>query len=283
MAFRAAREKAGNRIAVLVIDNLEAIFDKAELMEELGNIILLLDDPDYAKYNIKILIVGVPAEVVEYYQRTHNLETISNRLKEIPAVTGMNWGQIEDFVRRGFVGQLKVKLTAEQIAQIGKHVESVTLGIAQRLHEYCELLAYNIQDSDWVYDSSLLQNANEKFLATCLRKAYAVVDSSMNERKTKTGRRNQILYALGKIKVTEFDAPQIEKIVRAEFPISTKGIALAVGQMLSDLVSGEAPLLRRASKGSNFRFADPRYLMCIRVMLRKALEGEKVFKATFRR
>ncbi len=282
-AFKAAREKAGSGIAVLVIDNLEAIFGKPDLMEELGNIVLLLDDPDYAIHKIKILLVGVPAEVVEYYQRIDNLETVSNRLQEIPAVTGMNWGQIDDFVRRGFVGQLKVKLAAEEVTLIAKHVENVTLGIAQRLHEYCEILAYNIQDSEWLFDRSLLQSADQKFLATCLKKAYAVVDSSMNERKTKAGRRNQVLFALGNIKITEFDVPVVERIVRAEFPASTKDTTLAVGQMLSDLATGDAPLLRRASKGANFRFADPRYLMCIRVMLRKSPDGEKVLKRTFRR
>lgn len=282
-AFKVAREKAGAKIALLVIDNLEAIFGKSELMEELGNIILLLDDPDYAQYRIKILLVGVPAEVVEYYQRIENLETVSNRLKEIPSVTGMNWGQIDEFVRRGFIGQLKVKLTAEQTNLIARHVEHVTLGIAQRLHEYCELLGYNIQDSEWVFDPSLLKSADEKFLETCLKKAYAVVDGSMNERKTKAGRRNQVLFALGKINVTEFDVAEVERLVRREFPVSTNNTALAVGQMLTDLTTEDAPLLRRASKGANFRFADPRYLMCLRVMLRKSPDGEKVLKATFRR
>ena len=145
--FKKAREKAGSTFAVVVIDNLEAIFKKLDLMEELGNIILLLDDPDYAKYNVKLLIVGVPAEIVEYYQKIENLETVANRLKETPAVTALNWGQIDDFVRRGFNGQLKVGFSAEQITEVARHVENVTLGIAQRMHEYCEILAYNIEDS----------------------------------------------------------------------------------------------------------------------------------------
>ena len=282
-AFKAAREKAGSNIAVVVIDNLEAIFGKTDLMEELGNIILLLDDPDYAKYKIKLLIVGVPYGVVEYYQRIENLETIANRIKEVPSVTAMHWGQIEDFVRRGFVGQLKIKLTTEELTQIARHVGHVTLGIAQRLHEYCELLAYNIEDSEWIFDPSLLQSADQKFLASCLKKAHSVVDGSMNERRTKAGRKNQVIFALGRLNATEFDATDVEKLVREQFPISTQNVALAVGQTLSDLAKGESPLLRRASKGANYRFADPRYLMCIRVMLRKSIEGEKVSKATFRR
>ena len=282
-AFKAAREKAGGRTVVLVIDNLEAIFTKLELMEELGNVILLLDDPDYARYNIKILIVGVPYGIVEYYQQIENLETVSNRLHEIPSVQSMNWGQIEEFVRRGFVTQLRIELSDQNIEEIARHVEDVTLGIAQRLHEYCELLAYNIQDSEWKFDSSLLRIADQKFLGQCLKKAHAVVDSCMNERKTTAGRRNQVLFALGKMRRTEFDFAEVERLVRREFPLSTRGTTLAVGQMLSDLVNADPPLLRRASKGTNFRFADPRYLMCIRVMLRKSADGERVLKATFRR
>jgi len=105
----------------------------------------------------------------------------------------------------------------------------------------------------------------------------------MNERKTKAGRRNQVLFSLSKMRNSEFDLNEIEAIVRKEFPISTTNTALAVGQMLADLASGDAPLLRRASEAANYRFADPRYLMCIRVMLRKSPEGERVVKATWRR
>jgi hypothetical protein len=282
-AFKKAREKAGDAVAVVVIDNLEAIFKKADLMEELGNIILLLDDPDYATHRIKLLIVGVPAEVVEYYQRIENLETVANRLKEIPAVTGLNWGQVEDFVTRGFLNQLKIDLGAEIIATIAKYVAYVTLGIPQRLHEYCEILAFNIEDSEWRYDPGLLKKADEKFLNNSLRKAYAVLETSMNERRTKTGRRNQVLYALGKMSKTEFDAGEVESLVRSEFPVSTSNTTLAVGQMLGDLSAGDSPLLRRSAKLANYRFSDPRYLMCIRVVLQKTGDGEKVLKRTFRR
>lgn len=282
-AFKTAREKAGKRIAVVMVDNLEAMFKKPDLMEELGNIILLLDDPDYAQHRIKLLVVGVPAEVVEYYQRIDNLETVANRLTEIPPITGMNWGQIEEFVRRGFIGQLKVSFASDQVKEIAQHVENVTLGIAQRLHEYCELLAFGIQDSGWKYDSGLLEHANQKFLTNCLKKAYAVVDGCMNERKSKAGRRNQVLFALGKVKSTEFDLDSIEEIVRKEFPASTANTILAIGQMMAKLASSDAPLLRRGAKAANYRFADPRYLMCIRVILRKSQADEKVIKATWRR
>ena len=192
-AFKDARKKAGKAATILVIDNFEAIFSKPDLMEELGNIILLLDDPDYAKYDIKILIVGVPSDVIEYYQRLPNLEPVTNRLTELlPLFSLKLGGQIEDFVHRGFVGHLKVPLSTSIIRQVALHLDDVTLGIPQRLHEYCEILGHYIEDSGWVYDSSLLTDSDVKFLDSSLRKAYTVVNGCMNARKSKTGRRNQV-------------------------------------------------------------------------------------------
>jgi hypothetical protein len=282
-AFKAARDKGGNQNVVVVIDNLEAIYTKSELMEELGNIILLLDDQDYAKYKIKLLIVGVPSDVVEYYQKLAYLETVANRIQELPQVVGLNTYQIQDFVQRGFIKCLEFDLTKTQLFEMAAHIETVTLGIAQRLHEYCEILAYNIQDSGWKYDSGLLDISDHRFMIRCLKKSYAVVDCYMNDRRTKTGRRNQVIYALGKVKPTEFDVKEVEDVVRKEFPLSTDKTTLAVGQMLADLAKGEKPLLRKGTKSAFYRFADPRYLMCIRVMVKRTPGTDRIFKATFKR
>ena len=105
----------------------------------------------------------------------------------------------------------------------------------------------------------------------------------MNERKTKAGRRNQVLFSLGKINAVIFDAKLVEAAVRQHFPESTKDTVLGVSQTLSDLCSGDHVLLRKNSKIGNFRFADPRYLMCLRIMLMKTESGERVSKRVFRR
>ena len=186
-------------------------------------------------------------------------------------------------MRRGFVTQLRIPLTTSQVREIALHLDDVTLGIPQRLHEYCELLGYNIEDSESKYDSSLLPITDNKFLKTCLKKAHTVVTGCMNERKTKAGRRNQMLYALGKIRATEFDTKVVEAMLRKEFPLSTQNTTLAVGQMMTELTQGDAPLLRRAPKGYLYRFADPRYIMCIRAMLGKNPSDERVLKRTLRR
>lgn len=215
-----------------------------------------------------------------YYRRIENLETISNRLQEVPPINSLSGGQIHEFITRGFVDQLGLQLSRINVELISRHVEYVTLGIAQRIHEYCEILGHCIEDHGGTFASALFEDADRKYMHSALRKSYAVIDSFMNERKTRAGRRNQVLFSLGKISNTEFEASRVESILRHEFPESTHATTLAVGQMMADLASGDAPLLRRS--GKVYRFSDPRFLMCIRVMLRKTT-GERVLKFTFRR
>ncbi|WP_231731637.1 hypothetical protein, partial [Colwellia sp. TT2012] len=45
---------------IIVLDNLESIFNTPDLMNELADIIILLDDSRYADCNINFLIVGIP-------------------------------------------------------------------------------------------------------------------------------------------------------------------------------------------------------------------------------
>ncbi|EAT14928.1 ATP-binding protein [Desulfuromonas acetoxidans] len=282
-SFEVGRREAGNRTAVLVLDNLEAIFTKKELMTELGNILLLLDDERYAQHKIKILIVGVPANIVEYYQSIENLEPIGNRVEELFHVQSLKEEQVKIFLIKGFQEQLKVKLSDTALDEWSKHIYKSTLGIAQRLHEYCERLSYIIEDNGWEIPSHILDDADWEFSASSLYKAYSVVDKCMNERETRTARRNQVLYALGCIDQTSFDYSLVEKIVRQEFPKTTKGVSLGISQILSDLSKSEMHLLRKTAKGNAYRFTDPKYLMCIRLMLVIDKEKETISKKHLKR
>jgi len=44
-------------------------------MDELADIIILLDDTRFAKLKVKILIVGTPTGVLDYFSKTKNLGT----------------------------------------------------------------------------------------------------------------------------------------------------------------------------------------------------------------
>ena len=265
---------------MLVVDNLEAIMQSTALMQELGNVITLLDDDRYAKYKIKLLVVGVPSDVRSYFRQIANQATVANRLTEIPEVSKLKYSQVESLVRRGFE-KLQVNITEETMATWVNHINKVTLGIPQRLHEYCEELSYACEDAGWNGTTDLIHEADKKWLSGGIAQAYTMVEAVLNGRRTTAGRRNQVLYTLGQVDSESFSASDVEKSVRAIFPSSTQGKTLAVGQILADISSRDNALIKRTVKGDAYQFSDPRFLMCIRVMLEKSPDGKSVLKRDF--
>lgn len=107
---------------------------------------------------------------------------------------------------------------------------------------------------------------------------YAVIEHHMNERDTKTGRRNQALFALGRVESEYFKAQEIETKLRKAFPTSTQDTTLNVPQMLAAFSQGDRPILRRSPKGDAYTFVDPRYRMVLRAMLALSPGAERVIK-----
>lgn len=267
------RNNAGKKPAVLVFDNLEAAFTEP-LLKELADLIILCDDERYAKYKTKILIVGVPAGVKEYYYKTPHHATVANRLYELPEVARLSQSECTLLVNRGFVERLKYKVEDHTI--LSRHVAWITDRIPQMVHEYCLEAAF-IGEEQRTLVGTQLSSADDAWMSKSLYHAYAVAEEHMNERDTKAGRRNQTLYALSLVEGEQFKAPEIETLIRREFPASTQDTTLNVAQTLSQLASTERPIIRRSPKGDAYTYADPRYRMVLRSMLRKTSD-ERVEK-----
>lgn len=88
-------------------------------------------------------------------------------------------------------------------------------------------------------------------------------------------RRDQVVYTISTLKVHAFDAVSIEAVMRSVFPDAAKVKSLGVGQILRTLCGGANPLLR-TNGGGKFRFSDPRYLMCIRLVMTRVQSGHIV-------
>lgn len=253
---------------IIVLDNLEAIFSSIDLMRELADIIMLLDDPRYGSHDINLLIVGVPNNVLEYYSKIDNLDSIANRIQEIDRVGSLTIEQVSQIIEKGFK-QLKINTTEEELAEIYNHTHRVTLGIAQRIHEYCEILAYQIEDNNWKYSKSLLILADEEWLKNGFRKSYTVIESHLNSKETSVARRNQAIFVIGKIRQHSFDSNRITKLIEEEFPETIPETNMGIGNILNELASGPQPLLKKINKTRGYCVTDPRYIMCIRLMLYK--------------
>ena len=274
--FRLLRQKAGDKTAILVIDNLELIFGSEQLMKELASIITLLDDSRYAEYKVKILIVGVPSGVKDYLSTMQ--ASVANRISEISEVSSLSREEVAVLIEKGFVDLLKVRIDQGALHAWQEHIFEVTMGFAQHVQEYCEQLGYIVEDANWLATCDQLKLADMAWLKKGLSQASGIIAGLMNERETKVGRRNQILFVLGKITKRIFHVAEVEALVRDNFPASTAETTLAVGQILSELSSGDNSIIKRSAKGPTYEFKDARFAMALRVLLEKDAAREKVTK-----
>ena len=180
---------------------------------------------------------------------------------------------VKTLVERGFKNLLEINLSTEEIDTIANHIHYCTMGIAQRTQEYCERLAYKLEDNKNVFRSEILNETDLEWLKMGLRQSYTVIESNLNSKKTTIARRNQVVYCIGKINTHQFDSSKIAEKVREEFPETAKENNMGVGAILSELASSNPPLLKKNPKTNEYRLADPRYSMCIRTMLRKQNNG----------
>lgn len=264
-SFRKFRSDVGNAQAVLVLDNLESILGNTSLMNELADIIILLDDSKYSAFKIKLLIVGVPNGTLEFFATTKSMESVSNRIEELPKVTGMTIPEVTTLITMGFK-LLKISLNGQEAA-VAKHTHYLTMGVPQRVHEYCEKLAYAISDQSIGYSEEILAVADQAWLRVGLRQAYTVLEAHLNSKRTSIARKNQVIFAISTVKVHQFDAGQIANLLREKFPSKTTDSNMGIGAILGDLTSGAAPLLTKNKKANSYRVVDPRYTMCIRAAL----------------
>lgn len=282
LSLRELSRRNGQRSSVLVLENLESIFGNEKLMSEFADIVILLDDPRYAQLRIKLLVVGTPAGVLDYFSRTKNQESVANRIFELSKVENLSFDQVQELVTKGFTVELQVPLTLEQVIEISRHVYNVTMGVAQRVHEYCEQLAYLIEDANGEFLSDSLDAADWNWLVTGLRQSYAVVEANLNSRDTAVARRNQVIFAIGKLRKHHFYSSDIESIIQKEFPDTIPETNMGVGSILAELTRGDDAILVRNPKIGHYRVKDPRYTMCIRTVLYKNKESGKVSKRHFK-
>ncbi|GAJ41658.1 AAA family ATPase [Saccharococcus caldoxylosilyticus] len=275
--FKILRKKAGKKICCLIFDNLERIFENSNLMEELGDLIILLDDERYAQYEVKFIIVGVPTEIKEYFSKTRNGNSIANRITEIPEVSKLDRNQVEEFIKLGFIKELELNINEEDVKKIADHVYWVTFGIPQRLHEYCLQLCYAYEDNDWKIEDKCLTRADQFYLSSNLYSTYVKIEKLMNANETTIKRRDQVLFAIGSLDKDEFKVSEIEQIVRREFPSSTSDVQINASQILSYIAKSQEAPIKKANHGNAYIFVDPKFRMCLRIMLRKD-KNEKIEK-----
>ena len=259
-----------SRYCCLVFDNLESIVNDPAKMKELADYLILLDDPEYAKFGVRVILVGVPSGIRDYFRSVTNMASVANRLRELPPVSRLSTLQVAELVSRGF-SELGIQLGSMEgdKQKILNHIAFVTDGLPQRVHEYCFELAEVAAEQDVVTFNDLAI-ADWRWLKSSLMQAYEIVVCAMNRPSHRNGKRNKVLLALGRIDMDEFEARDVDDVVIAEFFGKANGtIRFDSSRVLRELASNRNPILVRADGSNMYRFFDSRYRMAIRACLRK--------------
>lgn len=160
-----------------------------------------VDNDDFVEYNVKLLIVGTTSGFKQFYSKAKNLDTISNRLKSLEEVKGLDLQQTRIYFAKSMINTMKLSFTQSEIDKYVKHIFKVTNGVSQRIVEYRLNLCYAIEDADgnMVY-KEIHKDANYKYLHNTLDKNVEVINRKMNSNETALQRRNQVIYTLGRMK-----------------------------------------------------------------------------------
>jgi hypothetical protein len=211
-------------------------------------------------------LVGTSGSLRDYFYQTPTLLSVANRLHELPEVARLEPEQCRTLILRGLEEILGYDFY--DVDQAQQYIAYVTDRVPQFVHEYCLVLAEFAELNGRRITREALRIADRAWLQGSLVYCYSVIESHMNVPHAKVGRRDQTLFALGMHSKEEFTANEVQEIVRREFKQSSGVADMGAAQALRDFCGG-TPLLRTGPKPGFYRFADPRYRMALRVMLRK--------------
>lgn len=264
---RIYKKLGGEKEAVLVLDNVEYISDSPERLKELNSMLMKIDSKEYSQYNVKILVVGTPNGVKKFYNNIDNLDTISNRLEEIKEVKGLeNVEKVTQFFEKTMVNQLKYQFDDKDKKKLCKYIFDITGGVPQRLHEYCLRLCYAIEDSGNVTKFEIHKKADIAYVNKSYQKYVTNISKAMNSYATDIQRRNQVLYALGKIKDNTFRTDDIKSMVKKQFSIP-ESENIQITQSLNELSNGDNAILTKMD--DRWMFSDSQYSIVLRLILEK--------------
>lgn len=277
-AMSAIRVRAGERQACLIFDNLEQVTQRTELVNEIAGYLLLVDDQRYADKDVKILLVGTSNEIRSLISQIRTSGPVANRITEIPEVSRLSEQQACDFADNGFFGLLGCEVENDSEEERKKILSTIAFysdRIPLHIQDLCFFVACNAESNGWRISAHILIEALKEWIKSSLVADVSRVQNNLNAIATKIGRRNQVLYCLGKQHKYDFNVADIEATLKSHFPISSKGVALNIAQILSDLAKSDHPVIKRNPNSNHYRFIDPKYRIVVRWLLVKLQEPDE--------
>lgn len=272
--IRLIRKRAGSKKAFLVIENLEHIVKSKEMVKELSSLLLYLDDEEYAKNDVRILLVGTPNNLRDYFNDVEETQTIINRLQEIPEVAALSRSDVFSLASKGLFKLLDNTLIEDRSKNFTEDyllnaISWFSINIPQYVHDICLEIALQAEEWDGKITNDVYVNSLRSWVQEALISENTRLEKNINSKETKHGRRNQVIFTAGVMPSNEFSNSEIEDALREHFPNSTTGKTLNISSNLIELSGGTHPIFSKTPKGNRYRFVDPKVKIMIRWMLTK--------------
>jgi len=275
------RAGAKKKKAVLVFDNFERILNKTELVEAFSNYLVLLDNPLYAKSNVKILIVGVPVDFGRFFSQVDHAHIVVNRVEELPEVDRFNDKEITKLVIMGFVNELKFNLDPNALGTLVGYISHFSDQIPQHVQALCKLFA---KDLTHIKDRTILEVDVQQSLMKSLAEWIShTMQSDYTQLKKVNHEKDPfleiVLIALGRIQKHEFEGndilDEIERMLGINVNINEKSVQAA----LKFLSKHDVGIIKETPVELIYCFSNPKHRIAIRIMTHVSnnQDGEKEY------
>lgn len=276
-------EAASGSPAYLVLDNLESAARKPEIVEEIANLILLIDDARYAKFNVKLLLVGVPTSARDFFSNIEDGAPISNRILELPEVSRLDGDECATLVRKGFIRELRYVVPDHTVYQVSSKASWITDGIPQRLHEYCLQLARISFERRFIYVGATNEPADDlaeaqiEWARESLSSDYVTIENCVARAQESRERRLQLLYCIGQLTSREFTLADLREELKRHFPIRVPNPDRArIEQHANDLLTSPHQILKMNIRRDRYVLFEPRHKLMLRAIIMRDPKTELV-------
>lgn len=268
-----AKINNNSKPSYIVFDNLEHLADDI-LKRELISLLHNLDNSAYSKYNVRIMLVGIPNSLKDFFSNMNILfEPIANRIREIPKLNGFEKFELLNFLEKTLVGKLLLNLTKTNLEEIANYISSVTDLIPLRVQQYLLYLTKEIFDNNKVFSKELFSKASKKWIESHYSELEITFDEYFLPLTGKIQKRNQLIFLLGKIsKDSLFTNKQLLDMYNKHFPNSVKS-NINISQILAALMKGNQPLIVKMNK-DKYRLRDSRMRILINSKL--AIDSKEI-------
>ena len=271
-----------NQHKYIIFDNLETIINNQPVIEALGAIITMIDDPKILKMDVRFIIIGTNSDIMSVFGKLPNIDTIRNRTQDLPEIKGFTHSECSEYIMKNFK---EIRIALENPIEFINFVYKCTNGIPQNVCDLCKEICYECiyNKKDRIDDiptntHPILKEAQSNWIRSTFSSDYTKIFKLYTTNKAENAAyNNYILFMLseleeyGKIK-TSFDVEYFKVKVSEYFTdnakintsISKKRIMEYLDK-LSDTKNNNN-ILEKIAK-DNYTIRDIKAVLCIRNIL----------------